>query len=630
MSTTRDNKIPIDLSLEPTLEEERVALKFNQNKRRLLYISVLAVVLGLLMSIVAKVLILLIYFITNLSYYGKFSFAQVDLIHNQIGLWVILIPAIGGLAAGLMAFYGSRGIQGHGIPEAMEQVLTNKSKISPIITLLKPISSAIVIGTGGPFGAEGPIISTGGALGSNFGEFLKITHNERKILLAAGAAAGMAAIFGTPIAGIFLAVELLLFEFSPRSLIPTTLACITATAGCHFLIRTGPIFPIHATIELASNNAIFIYSIMGLIMGVLSIVVTKGLYWIEDLFYKIPINWMWYPAIGGIVAGIFGYFSPRTLGVGYANISDILSGDMAVQAVLTLAVLKLFSWAISLSSGTSGGTLAPMMTIGGGIGATFGFLILHYFPDSGVTIPLSALVCMMAFFAGASRALLTSIIFGIESTGQFNGLLPLLAACSGSYVISFFFMKNTIMTEKIARRGVKTPDSYEPDVLEEITVGRVLNGDVVVIDSDNTVAKVQELLQEKRNIEQDFLIVTEAERTYKGMIRITDILECQDLTKTVLAAKLVKMPQVYVYEQDDLKEAMEMMAYQKVDVLPVIRHSSMELKGAISYHDIAEVIKNNADNDIVPQNGKSSRFKMSVGRRLFKNQHHGNPPAPNE
>src|SRR5665647_909745 len=273
-----ENGIPISISLQPTLEAENIYKQEAPNKKRVLTISLLSVLIAICISFIAKFLIYLINLVTNISFYGNWSLAPSTPANNSLGLFVIAIPVIGGIIVGLMALYGSKAIRGHGIPEAMEQILTNQSKIKPTITYLKPISSAIAIGTGGPFGAEGPIIATGGALGSTLGQLLKITHNERKILLAAGSTAGMSAIFGSPIAGIFLAIELLLFEFSPRSIIPVALACITGAAGHHLLFGAGPVFPIAHLVEVPSNKALFFYSILGIIIGVLSVLVSKTIY----------------------------------------------------------------------------------------------------------------------------------------------------------------------------------------------------------------------------------------------------------------------------------------------------------------------------------------------------------------
>ncbi len=620
MPTSLSNvNIPIDNSLSSALENENIHPKSNNSKKRLLYISGLAILIGILMSIVAKVLLLLIFFITNLFYNGKVSFETTDLIQNHVGVILIFIPAIGGLVAGLMAYYGSRGIQGHGIPEAMEQVLTNKSKINPMLTFLKPISSAIVIGTGSPFGAEGPIIATGGALGSTLGQYLKITSRERKILLAAGAAAGTAAIFGTPIAALFLAIELLLFEYAPRSIIPCALACITATAGCHFLILTGPIFPIEQSLAIPSNTALMVYSVIGIIMGFFSIAITKAVYWIEDLYYKIPIHWMWYPIIGGLIAGVIGYFSPKTLGVGYENITDILNDKMATKTIILLVTLKLFSWLFSLSSGTSGGTLAPMMTIGGGLGVFLGVCAISLFPNSGVSLPMAALVGMMALFAGASRALLTSIVFGIESTSQFNGLLPLLAACTASFCISYFLMKNTIMTEKIARRGVKTPDSFEPDLLEEISVGRIINTSAIAISEGLSISKTEEIIKNSPNPNQNFFIVSNDQGAFKGIINCREFLECKlDKNTKLSQSKLIKEQDTFILENDNLKEALEIMLLKKLDVLPVVSNTSKMVKGVISYTDILDAFKMNYEDNGIPRTVFNRRLARWRSRLNYK------------
>ncbi len=536
-------------------------------------------------SFIAKLLVHLISLITNISFHGKFSIEDASPVGNSLGLWVILIPVVGGIVVGLMALYGSKAIQGHGIPEAMEQILTNQSKIKPTITYLKPISSAISIGTGGPFGAEGPIIATGGALGSTLGQLLKISNNERKILLAAGASAGMSAIFGSPIASIFLAIELLLFEFSPRSIIPVALACITGAAGHHLLFGQRPVFEIGTIITTASNTAVLAYSVMGIIIGLLSIGITKIVYLIEDGFEKLPIHWMWWPAIGGIVVGVIGYFAPKTLGVGYSNITDILSGSLTFQVVVSLCILKFVSWAIALGSGTSGGTLAPLLTIGGATGAILGSFVLYLFPSSGVTIPLAALVGMAAMFAGASRAFITSIIFALETTGQANALLPLLATCSASYFVSFFLMENTIMTEKIARRGVKTPDSYEPDILEKINVEQVMDNSGLILSADNSIEETIDSLEEEPDYKSNYFIVSNTEREYMGIISSSQLYNKINSPATKLEA-LIKQKHISVENNNSLRTAIEIMANENIDVLPVLSNETQHIIGILSYANI--------------------------------------------
>lgn len=464
--------IPVSTSFDGFTRKGKIKRKEPVNKR-VFYLSVQVIINAIVIGFVAKGLVYLIDLITNLSFYGRFSFSASSPAGHQLGWLVVLVPVAGSVLVGFMARYGSKAIQGHGIPEAMEKIILDESRIPPAITFLKPLSAAISIGTGGPFGAEGPIIATGGAFGSLTGQWMHISASERKIVLAAGACAGMAAIFGSPLAAVLLAVELLLFEFSPRSIIPVALGCITG-AGMHLLLfGSQPVFAM-PEIPVPSNSALVIYILLGVIIGVLASLVSKSIYTIEDLFEKLPVHWMWWPALGAVVVGVVGYFAPHTMGVGYDNIQYLLSGSWSLTMLLTLCFLKYISWAISLGSGTSGGTLAPLFTIGGATGALLGVGILHYFPGSEINVATAALIGMAAMFAGASRALLTSIVFALETTGQLHGLLPLLGACVAAYFVSFFLMKGSIMTEKIKRRGVKTPDVYEPDILKTVNVSQLL------------------------------------------------------------------------------------------------------------------------------------------------------------
>ncbi len=589
-----ENGIPISISLQPTLEAENITPPASVHKQRLLTISLLSVFVAVCISLIAKFLIYLINLVTNISFYGNWSIAHSTPVNNLLGIGVIIVPVVGGIIVGLMALYGSKAIRGHGIPEAMEQILTNQSKIKPTITYLKPISSAIAIGTGGPFGAEGPIIATGGALGSTLGQLLKITHNERKILLAAGSTAGMAAIFGSPVAAIFLAIELLLFEFSPRSIIPVALACITGAAGHHLLFGTEPVFAVNKIIETPTNTSLVAYSVMGIVIGLLSVGVTKIVYLIEDGFEKLPVHWMWWPAIGGLAVGIIGYFAPRTLGVGYVNITDLLSVNMTMRIVLNLCVLKFISWAIALGSGTSGGTLAPLFTIGGAAGILLGSLVLYLFPSSGVTLPLAALVGMSALFAGASRAFLTSIIFALETTGQSNALLPLLATCGASYIVSYFLMDSTIMTEKISRRGVKTPDSYEPDILEKVTVEQVMEKNGLIISDDNNISEVLDWLNDEPEYNRNYFIVSNENGEYKGILSSSNLFNKIHKAETPIG-ELIKRKNISVYIDDSLRTAVELMAKENIDVLPVVSKESSNVIGTLSYQNIIASYRQSID-----------------------------------
>ena len=586
--------IPIAPSLDATLADDGVRPRLAPDKQRLVRISALAVLVAVTISFVARVLVYLINLVTNLVFHGELALEYHTPADNHLGFWVIIIPALGGLIVSLMALYGSKAIRGHGIPEAMEQILTNQSRIKPSIMYLKPLSAAISIGTGGPFGAEGPIIATGGALGSTLGQLIKITHHERKVLLAAGATAGMSAIFGTPIAAVFLAIELLLFEFSPRSLLPVALACVTGAAGHHLLFEQGPVFPM-APLLAPSNGALATYSAIGLVVGLASVAITKLVYFIEDAFEELPIHWAWWPALGGLAVGGIGYFAPRTLGVGYENITAVLSGNAPLSLLLTLCLLKFASWAISLGSGTSGGTLAPLLTIGGATGALLGVAIKYLFPASDIVLPLAALVGMAAMFAGASRALLTSIVFAVESTGQAQALLPLLGACTGAYLVSFLLMGNTIMTEKIARRGVKTPVDYDPDLLDKVNVGRVLQNGMLAISTDNSIREVREWTERDADHTGPHLVVVHPDGSFAGIVS-TVVLAGWHTDENAPISSLLQPRSSTVLATDTLRTAVERMARENVDVLPVLGNEA-QVSGVISYRDILLAYKNRLEDD---------------------------------
>jgi CIC family chloride channel protein len=585
--------IPVSISIGPTLEAEGVTAPKGVNVRRLLYICFLAICNALLVGVVAKIMVELISLVTGIAFYGKIQSGEVSPVGNHLGIWVIFVPIIGGILVGFMARYGSKAIRGHGIPEAMEQVLTNDSKIHPIVTLLKPLSAAISIGTGGPFGAEGPIIAAGGAFGSLIGQILKITAYERKILLTAGATAGMAAIFGSPVAGIMLAIELLLFEFSPRSIIPVALACITG-AACHiFFFGYHPMFTM-PYVPAPNIPQLIVYVLLGALVGVFSVGVTKIVYAVEDAFEKLPIHWMWWPAIGAVAVGVVGYFAPSTMGVGYSNISGILSGNMSVNILLVFCLLKFISWAISLGSGTSGGTLAPLFTIGGALGALLAIGMNQLFPVLGLSASIAGLIGMAAMFSGASRAFLTAVIFSLETTQQPHLLLPLLGGCAAAYFISFVMMRSTIMTEKISRRGINTPETYTPDVLNSYKVKDVLKEQVIVLSSDDTIARAREFIHEPgaTNYSKSYAVIKELhEDTLVGILTAHEIFS-STYNAEEKVSKLITKPPITINDTDSLKKAVDSMIRNNVDLLPVVKDGDKDhLVGLLTYRQVMEAFE---------------------------------------
>jgi H+/Cl- antiporter ClcA len=542
--------------------------------KRVVALSGVAIVVAFAAAMVAQVLTGLIGLITNLAFYGRWSTEFTSPAGNKLGAAVILVPIAGAIVVGAMARWGSQAIRGHGIPEAMERVLFHQSKIQPRITLLKPLSAAIAIGTGGPFGAEGPIIATGGALGSVVGQILTVTADERKVLLAAGAAAGMSATFGSPVAAVLLAIELLLFEYRARSIIPVALASATATGVRMAMVGPDPIFKIFDIVQ-PSGAALALYIGVGAVTGGASVLVTRAVYWVEDMFEKLPIHFMWWPALGAVAVGVCGYLAPKTLGVGYDNIESILQGSMVGRTLALFCALKFISWAISLGSGTSGGTLAPLFTIGGGLGSILGSLVILAWPGAGVDVRVAALVGMAAMFAGASRALLASVVFAFEITRQPMGLLPLLGGSTAAYLVSLLGMKNSIMTERIARRGARVQSDYVADFLAQVLVRDCASMKPVVLKGSQSIAEVRVWIDSgEPGSRHTGYPVVDAGGEILGVLTRRDLLPDAADEERVLLKDIIARPPVVVFDDSSAREATDHMIAEGVGRLPIVTRAA--------------------------------------------------------
>jgi H+/Cl- antiporter ClcA/predicted transcriptional regulator len=571
--------------MDAALASVRAPHEHASVSRRTVMVSAVAVGVAVAAGFVAELLARLIGLITNLAFYGRLSSEFRTPWDSPLGAWVIVVPVLGALVVGVMARWGSAAIRGHGIPEVMERVLYGESRIPPKVMFLKPLSAAVAIGTGGPFGAEGPIIATGGALGSVVGQVLHITADERKTLLAAGAAAGMAATFGSPVSAVLLAVELLLFEYRPRSVIPVALAAAAATGVRMALVGSAPVFAIGALAQ-PGPAALVVYALLGALVGLVSVGVTRAVYAVEDAFERLPVHWMWWPALGAVVVGICGYVAPRTLGVGYANIDDILTGSLAGKALLVLVALKFVSWVVYLGSGTSGGTLAPLFTFGGGVGALLGTAVAVLLPGLGVDPHVAALVGMASIFAGASHALLASVVFAFETTRQPMGLLPLLAGCSAAYLVSLLWMRNSIMTEKLARRGTRVRTEYDVDFLTRIAVRDAAAREVVTLRAEEAVARVRGWLAsgEPGAAHQGFPVV-DADGALLGVVTRRDLLDPAAGAETV--GGLVRRPPAVVHPENTLREAADHMVREGVGRLVVVeRGDPRRVVGIITRSDL--------------------------------------------
>ena len=450
-----------------------------------------SLLVGLVAGLTAQGLLELIYLFTNIFFYGRFSFAITNPAHNHLGPWVILIPPIGGLLVGVMIHYWEPTLKGHGIPEAMESVLFGHSRMRLRVAILKPLATAFAIGTGGPFGAEGPIIQTGAALGSLFGQAVGLTPYYRRVLLASGAAAGMAATFTAPLAGILVAVELLLFELRARSFIPVALAAAVATGVRIHFAGWAPLFPTPA-FRLTGMRELWLFAVLGLLMGIVGIIMIRVLSWLEDLFDELPVPGalIWSPVIGALILGVIGYFYPQVFGTSYDTIRDMLNDRLNAGHLVGISIAKFWALVISLGSGTTGGVFAPSLVVGGGLGATFAIGMKHLLPSVVSDPAFYALAAMAAVFGGIARAPFTSIVFLFELSHNPNSLLPLIICVMISDGFVRLCSRDSIMTVKLVKRGLIILQDYSVPVLMRARIDQVMRKQFNMVRADDELRKV--------------------------------------------------------------------------------------------------------------------------------------------
>jgi chloride channel protein, CIC family len=565
--------------------------------RRLVLISILAIGIGLVSAPLAKGLLALIALCTNLFFFGRFSLADVSPADAHLGAAIIFIPVIGGLIVGFMARYGSEKIRGHGIPEAIEAILMNGSRVQPRVALLKPVSSAISIGSGGPFGAEGPIIMTGGAFGSVIAQFFHLTSAERKTLLVAGAAAGMSATFASPVAAVLLAVELLLFEWKPRSFVPVALASAAAAAARRPLLGLGPLFPVVPHPAFIGVTGLAGCVLAGLLAGALSALLTAAVYASEDAFARLPIHWMWWPALGGLVIGTGGWLFPQALGVGYETIGALVQGDVPSRIILGILVVKSAIWSISLGSGTSGGVLAPLLMVGGALGG----VEAHVLPDLGAGF--WPLVSMGAMFGGTMRAPLTGVVFALELTHDINMMLPLLVGVSVAHGFTVLLLKRSILTEKIARRGYHVSREYSIDPLEILFAREVMTGNVVAL----PLAAPLERLATHVRVDalggpQRLYPVVSKTGSLEGVVTRFDLRGLADRAaagdSSAELSSILRTTPTVAYPDEPLRAVVHRMADTGLTHFPVVeRGAERRLVGMISLEDLLKARSRNLESE---------------------------------
>lgn len=624
-----DSSIPPDIGLivgagVPGTEGERPRLSralltpavpsSPEPQFRIVLISFLSAAVGLIAGVVAYALYHLIGFFTNLFFFHKISASFHSARDNHLGLLVILVPVIGGLIVGVMAKYGSAKIKGHGIPEAMEAVLVSRSRIEPRVAILKPISAAIAIGTGGPFGAEGPIIQTGGALGSLVGQVFHTTAAERKVLLGCGAAAGMSATFNTPIAGVILAIELLLFEFKSRSFIPLVIASTLATAVHMRLLGPGPMFAV-GPVDFGVPHALPFYLLLGVLCGLAAYTFSKSLYWVEDQFDKLPIDPLWWPAIGALMLGIIGYFVPRVLGVGYDTIGDILHASLAWKLLLLVMFAKAIALLVSLGSGTSGGLLAPMFMSSAALGGLYAIGMNWVFPDAHLAAGAFALVAMGAVFGAASRAAFTFIIFAFEITRDYNAVLPLMLVTVIAEGIALLLMpKSSIMTEKLARRGLLIHQDYETDILQHVAVAETMDTEPPTIVEDMRVREVADRItrHDPAISKHQGIFIVDAEGNLQGVLTRRDVLRAldEDPTRDATVLEAGSRDLVVSYPDETLNQAAAKMLRHNIGRLAVVdRANPQKLVGYLGRREVMAARLRRLDEEHVLEPGWIARFR---------------------
>lgn len=551
---------------------------------RVVWLSIIAIAIGVLSAFVALALLRLIGLFTNLFFFQRASTALVSPAGNKLGFLEVGVPAVGSLIVGLMARYGSERIRGHGIPEAIEAILIQGSRVEPRLAILKPLSSAISIGSGGPFGAEGPIIMTGGAFGSLFAQFMHMTSGERRALLVAGAAGGMSATFASPVAAALLAVELLLFEWKPRSFIPVALASATAAAVRRYIIGPGPLFPIQPHATFIGLGGLLGCVIVGLLAGCLSALLTASVYAAEDTFRKLPIHWMWWPALGGVVVGLGGLFFPQALGVGYDTISLLITTTVPGHILWGILLIKWLIWAVALGSGTSGGVLAPLLLMGGALGG----LLAPILPTEG--LGFWPLLSMGAVLGGTMRSPFTGVVFALELTGDFSVLLPLLLAVTVSHAVTVLSMRRSILTEKVSRRGYHLSREYAVNPFEILFVRDVMQTKIVAFPATMTMKELLSTVSSNKHRQRLYPVV-DSDENLVGVVTRGDIQKWSqehspDDGNSPLT-EIVRFNPVKIYPDETLTLAANRMAETGLTRLPVVdRSDPAKLVGMFSLNDL--------------------------------------------
>jgi len=575
---------------------------FRPDTARTSYLSAVAAALGLLCGLVAVLFEKLIGLFTNAFFFGRLSLAFLEPVHNGLGWLVVLVPAAGGLIVGLLIRYGSERLKGDGIPEAMEAIVRNESRIPVKIAVLKPLTSALTIGSGGPFGAEGPIIQTGGAVGSVLGQILRVTASERRILLAAGAAAGLSATYGTPIAAVILAIELLLFEFRTRSFIPCVVATSVATAFRFRVLGTAPMFSVRMGGDFGTLSEMPLFLALGIVAGVFAVVISRGLYSTEEWFDRLRIPVAAKPALGGLVVGLIAVAEPRVLGVGYAEIRGEILGQFAFTALVVMLAAKVIAWWAALGSGQAGGVLAPMLMLGGAIGGAFGILSREALPGIAAGSGMFALAAAAAVFGATTRATFAAIVFGMEITRSFESVLPLMITCVAADAVCYAIEEHSILTRKLAERGVLVAHELVVDPLGLVLVREVMTKEVETVSTETRVGELLGRMTDPAAGKHQGYPVLDPEGNLFGIVTRSDLIR-PGVRESQTMAEVASAPPVTCSPDEPLEDVVARMAQREIGHLPVVSADEpRRLAGYLSRSDILKARRRRRGEDHFSRN----------------------------
>jgi len=512
---------------------------------------------------------------------------------DYIGKYAIVaIPAIGGLIIGPLIYNFAKETKGHGVPEVLDAVHQNGGKIRPRIVFFKALLSALTIGFGGSVGREGPIVQIGSAIGSSVGQFFKISRKEMKNLVACGAAAGIAATFNAPIAGVFFALEVILRQFNSWAFSSIVIASVSASVVSRIYLGNFPAFLIpeyfiHNYVEL------FYYIILGVACAIVALIYTKSIYFFEDLFDAIKVIPEWLkPMIGGLILGSIALFLPQILGVGYESIEKALMDEFPLIILFLLLFFKIIATSITIGAGGSGGVFAPALFVGAMFGGLMGKIFQMLTPGLVINPAAYAVVGMGALFAGTAQAPISAVIILFEMTNNYKLILPLMLAVGLSTIIYNYFSKSNIYTLKLLRRGVDIDKLVLPDIFSTLTVEKAMTTEVISVYPTTSIREVLKLIGKTKH--KGFPVLSEA-GDLVGMITSTDI-DCaldNGKRKSELIATIFTKDISFCYLDENLNTALKKLGQKNIGRMPVVDANNEKLLlGLISRKNIIKAYNN--------------------------------------